>query len=205
MSLPWYRNRRGNTVIPSVLNTFAMVIRPLSIAGAFEVQLDARQDERGYFMRAYDASIFDRHELTDSWVQENEAFSIRKGVIRGLHFQRPPHAETKFVRVARGAILDVFVDLRRSSSSYRTCEMIELSETNHKAVYIPKGCAHGYCTLTDSSVVLYKVDQSYAPQFEGGLRWNDSGLAIAWPATKPIVSEKDSRLPELADFVSPFE
>jgi dTDP-4-dehydrorhamnose 3,5-epimerase len=182
-----------------------MLIRPLQIADAFEVQLEARQDVRGYFMRSYDSGIFARHDLKDSWVQENEAFSIQKGIIRGLHFQKPPYAETKFVRVARGAILDVFVDIRRSSPSFRKWEMIELSETNHRAVYIPKGCAHGYCTLTDSSVVLYKVDQFYAPQFEGGLRWNDSELAIPWPATEPIISTKDSVLPVLRDFVSPFD
>lgn len=182
-----------------------MLIRPLQISGAFEVQLQAKRDERGYFMRSYDSDSFVRHDLNDSWVQENEAFSIQKGIIRGLHFQKPPYAETKLVRVARGAVLDVFVDIRRSSPSYGKCEMIELSEANHRAVYIPKGCAHGYCTLTESSVVLYKVDQTYAPQFEGGLRWNDSELAIPWPEIKPIVSAKDSVLPVLRDIVSPFD
>jgi len=182
-----------------------MEIRPLQIAGAFEIRLEAKQDERGYFMRSYDEEIFARHNLNNSWVQENEAFSARKGIVRGLHFQKPPYAEIKLVRVVQGAVLDVFVDVRRSSPTYRRWEMIELSAANHKAAYIPKGCAHGYCTLTDTSTVLYKVDCAYAPQFEGGLRWNDSDLAIPWPVTEPVISPKDMALPTMGDFVSPFD
>lgn len=181
-----------------------MNILPLQIPGAFELQFDAKTDERGYFLRSYDLDIFSRHNLNTSWLQENEAFSVRKGVVRGLHFQRPPHAETKLIRVARGAILDVFVDIRRSSSTYGKWQAIELSETNHKAVYVPKGCAHGYCTLTDSSVVLYKVDRSYAPGHEGGLWWNDAELAIPWPERNPTLSAKDAAWPLFHDLESPF-
>ena len=129
---------------------------------------------------------------------------MRKGINRGLHFQRPPHAETKLVRVIQGAVLDVFVDLRRSSPTYGQWEMAELSEENHRAVYIPKGFAHGYCALTDISLVLYKVDALYNAGSEGGLRWNDSALAIPWPVTEPVLSAKDIALPTMNNFVSPF-
>jgi dTDP-4-dehydrorhamnose 3,5-epimerase len=182
-----------------------MEIRPLRISGAFEIRFEVKQDERGHFMRSYDQTIFALHALNNSWVQENEAFSVRKGVVRGLHFQRPPYAETKLVRVVQGAILDVFVDVRRSSPTYCKWEMIELSAANHKAVYVPKGCAHGYCTLSDLSTVLYKVDCAYAPQFEGGLRWNDGDLAIPWPIREPLISSKDAGLPTMIEFISPFD
>jgi dTDP-4-dehydrorhamnose 3,5-epimerase len=182
-----------------------MDIRPLRLSGTFEIALRPRSDERGYFVRAYDEAIFDQSHLNTCWVQENEALSVRKGIIRGLHFQKPPHAETKLVRVVRGAILDAFVDLRRSSPTYGQWEIVELSERNHKAVYIPKGFAHGYCTLTDLSVVVYKVDAVYAADSEGGLRWNDRNLAIPWPVEDPLVSPRDASLPFLHDFVTPFE
>jgi len=182
-----------------------MEIRPLRLFGAFEIVLRPKQDQRGYFMRAYDESLFCSHSLNSSWVQENEAVSLKKGVIRGLHFQRPPHAEVKLVRVVQGAVLDAFVDLRRTSPTYGQWETVELSAENHRAVYIPKGFAHGYCTLTDSSVVLYKVDTPYAPDSEGGLLWKDQDLAIPWSVDDPIVSAKDASLPLLREFVTPFD
>ena len=182
-----------------------MDIKPFRLSGAFGITLEPKRDQRGHFLRAYDEAVFAEHGLSNHWVQENEALSVRKGIIRGLHFQRPPHAETKLVRVIHGAVLDVFVDLRRSSPTYGHWEMVELSEENHKAVYIPKGFAHGYCTLTDTSLVLYKVDAPYNAGSEGGLRWNDSTLAIPWPARDPLLSAKDRALPTFDDFASPFD
>ncbi len=182
-----------------------MLIRPLKIPGAFEITLQPRVDERGDFVRTFDTHIFSEHGLTTAWLQENEALSCSHGVVRGLHFQRPPHSETKLVRVVLGAVLDVFVDIRRSSPTYGKWDMVELSATNHKAVYVPKGCAHGYCTLTDSSIVLYKVDSCYAPAHEGGLRWNDELLNIPWPVKEAVISAKDAKLPSLDGFLSPFE
>jgi dTDP-4-dehydrorhamnose 3,5-epimerase len=181
-----------------------MDIKPFRLSGAFGITLEPKRDQRGYFLRSYDETIFAQHGLINHWVQENEALSMRKGIIRGLHFQRPPHAETKLVRVIQGAVLDVFVDLRRSSPTYGQWEMAELSEENHRAVYIPKGFAHGYCALTDISLVLYKVDALYNAGSEGGLRWNDSALAIPWPVTEPVLSAKDIALPTMNNFVSPF-
>jgi dTDP-4-dehydrorhamnose 3,5-epimerase len=155
-------------------------------------------------MRAYDVETFRSAGLVTEWAQDNEAFSSQKGIIRGLHFQSPPHAETKFVRVAVGAVLDVFLDLRRGSVSYGRWDAIELSSDNRKALYLPKGFAHGYCTLTDESVVLYKVDSRYAPDAEGGIRWNDPDLAIPWPVENPLVSTKDSKWPLFREFITPF-
>lgn len=182
-----------------------MHIRPLSLGGVFEIALEPRCDERGYFLRTYDEAISAQANLVTHWVQENQALSLRKGILRGLHFQKPPHTETKLIRVVRGAILDVFVDLRRSSPTFGQWAAVELSEDNYKAVYIPKGFAHGYCTLTEVSVVLYKVDTVYAPYAEGGIRWNDGDISILWPVQHPITSAKDASLPLLRDFVTPFD
>jgi dTDP-4-dehydrorhamnose 3,5-epimerase len=166
--------------------------------------MDPKEDGRGYFMRTYDEGIFRDHGLTTAWVQENQSRSTRKGLIRGLHFQRPPHAETKLVRVVVGAILDVFVDLRKESETYGQWDSLELSAENHRMAYIPKGFAHGFCTLTDVAVVLYKVDACYEPRAEGGLRWDDRTLSIAWPTAEPYLSAKDRALPAFDGFVSPF-
>lgn len=179
-------------------------VTPLRLAGTYQIGLAPRYDERGYFMRVWDEQVSLEHRLITSWVQENESFSIRKGIIRGLHFQEPPHAETKLIRVVGGGILDVFVDLRKDSPTYGQWDSIELSAENHRMVYIPKGFAHGFCTLTGKAVVMYKVDAYYAPEFEGGLRWDDETLNIRWPTKEPYVSAKDRALSSFKDFVSPF-
>jgi dTDP-4-dehydrorhamnose 3,5-epimerase len=180
-----------------------MQIKPLKLSGTYEIILEPRTDERGYFMRAYDEAIFRQYGLTTAWLQENQSFS-KKGVIRGLHFQKPPHAETKLVRVVSGKILDVFVDLRKNSSTYGQWDSIELSEDNYKVVYIPKGFAHGFCALTETALVLYKVDEVYHPESEGSLRWNDETLAIKWSIDNPLTSPKDAKGESFHDFVSPF-
>jgi dTDP-4-dehydrorhamnose 3,5-epimerase len=181
-----------------------MEIKPRELEGTYEVHLDPRRDERGYFIRTYDEAFFRECGLVVSWVQENQSLSLKRGVLRGLHFQAPPHAETKLVRVVQGAIFDVFVDLRRNSPTYGQWDAIELSAEDFKAVYISKGFAHGYCTLADDTVVAYKTDSPYAPESEGGVRWNDEALAIRWPLQNPILSLKDSKWPPFREFVSPF-
>ena len=182
-----------------------MEITPRRLNGTYQIVLAPHGDERGYFMRVWDEQLSRQHGLTTAWVQENQSLSRRKGIIRGLHFQRPPHAETKLVRVAAGAILDVFVDLRKGSHTYGQWDSLELSAENHRVVYIPRGFAHGFCTLTDEALVVYKVDAYYAPESEGGLRWDDDVLRITWPTRDPLVSDKDKRLPSFKEFVSPFE
>jgi dTDP-4-dehydrorhamnose 3,5-epimerase len=153
-------------------------------------------------MRVFDEPVFHQHGLVTTWVQENESWSKHKGTIRGLHLQRPPHSETKLVRVVTGVILDVFVDLRQGSKTFGQWDSVELSSENHNLVYIPKGFAHGYCTLAEETVVLYKVDEFYAPEFEDGFRWNDDNLDIDWPVKEPILSTKDQSLSSFNELVS---
>ncbi len=174
-----------------------MRIVPRKLAGTFEVSLEPHRDERGYFMRWYDAISFERAGLPTQWVQANESGS-KRGVVRGLHFQRPPHAEAKFVRALKGRVYDVFVDLRRGSATYGEWDALELSAEECNAILIPRGFAHGFCALTEEVTVSYLVDNAHAPDAEGGLLWSDPRLAIPWPVSDPIVSAKDRDWPPLS-------
>ena len=177
-----------------------MKITPLKIPGSFAIELQARGDERGYFMRTYDEAIFAAHGLPTRWVQMNESRSEPAGTIRGLHFQRSPHTETKLVRCTTGALLDVFVDLRAGSPTYGQWDAVELVADRHNAVMVPRGCAHGFCSLLPSSTVNYMVDNFYTPGAEEGVRWNDPALAIAWPLKgEPTISAKDAVWPLFED------
>jgi len=178
-----------------------MEIKERKIAGVFEISLSPIRDDRGFFMRTFDAGIFREAGLERNWLQENHSRSERKGIIRGLHFQLPPFAETKLVRCIRGAVLDVFVDLRKGSPTFGKWDAIELSESNQKMIFIPRGFAHGFCTLTTESEVLYKVDNVYDRAHESGLLWSDPELGIDWPAEEPVLSEKDQKNPTLQQFI----
>jgi dTDP-4-dehydrorhamnose 3,5-epimerase len=178
-----------------------MIITERNLQGVFEITLQPRYDDRGFFMRAFDLNIFKDHGLDRPWVQENHSRSGQKNVIRGLHFQFPPFAETKLVRCVRGAFLDVFVDLRKNSPTFGQWDSIELSEENKKIIFIPQGFAHGLCTLTEISEALYKVDSVYSPQHECGILWNDETLKIDWPTTEPVLSEKDKKNMTFHEFV----
>ncbi len=171
------------------------------LEGVWEIQLKPLQDERGFFMRAFDTGLFEQAGLDRPWRQENHSRSERKGIIRGLHFQFPPFAETKLVRCIRGAVWDVFVDLRHDSPNFGQWDALELSADNKKMVFIPRGFAHGFCTLTDESEVLYKVDNVYNRDCEGGLLWSDTDLDINWPVQTPVLSEKDTRNMTLRQFI----
>lgn len=177
---------------------------PLRLEGTFVLTSLPAPDCRGYFSRCWDSGVAQSHRLNTDWVQENECFNYKRGTLRGLHFQTPPYTETKLLRVSAGAVLDVFVDLRKASETYGQWDSIELSAENGRLVYIPKGFAHGFCTLTDNVVVLYKVDEYYAPEFEGGVRWDDPDLGIRWPVLEPILSARDAALPTFYRFQSPF-
>lgn len=174
------------------------------LSGVWEIQLAPIQDERGFFMRAYDTGLFEQAGLHRQWMQENHSRSERAGIIRGLHFQFPPFAETKLVRCIRGAVLDVFVDLRLGSPTFGQWDSIELSETNKKLIFIPRGFAHGFCTLTEESEVLYKVDNVYNREHEGGLLWSDPEIGIDWPVQTPVLSEKDGRNMTFREFVQKY-
>jgi len=170
------------------------------LAGVVEIELDPRSDPRGYFMRVFDADVFAAHNLPTRWVQGNESLSIPRNVIRGLHYQRPPHTEAKLVRAASGAVLDVFVDLRLGSPTFGQWDKVTLSAERHNMVLVPRGFAHGFCTLTENSTVIYMVDNAYAPTAEGGVRWDDPAIGIEWPLTaEPIISDKDRAWPGLAE------
>lgn len=181
-----------------------MEIAERKIKGVFEITLTPSLDERGFFMRTFDKKLFEETGINRNWVQENHSRSEQKGIIRGLHFQFYPYTETKLVRCTRGEILDVFVDLREDSPTFGQWDSIELSESNKKMVLIPRGFAHGFCTLTDISEVMYKVDNYYNKQSECGILWNDSDLAIGWPVKQPFLSSKDSLNLTLKNFIEQY-
>jgi dTDP-4-dehydrorhamnose 3,5-epimerase len=181
-----------------------MQLRPLELDGAFEITADAHRDDRGSFQRVYDRDIFAEQGLVTEWAQESVSHNVRANTLRGLHFQRPPHAETKIVRVLHGAALDVMVDLRGNSATYGRWLVIELSAAAGNAVYIPAGFAHGFRTLADDTVMLYKIDVSYQADLSGGIAWDDRTLKISWGGGQPLVSERDRQLPPMSEFDSPF-
>ena len=162
-------------------------------------------DKRGFFSEVYNARALHEAGFSSEFVQDNQSLSRDKGVVRGLHFQSPPFGQDKLVRVLRGAILDVAVDLRPSSSTYGRHFAIELSAENWKQLLVPIGFAHGFCTMEPDTEVAYKVSNYYAPDHDGGIRFDDPDLAISWPlGDKAILSEKDQKLPAFRDFKSPF-
>jgi len=156
-------------------------------------------DARGFFAETWKRDEFAAGGIAADFVQDNHARSSRKGVLRGLHFQRAPHAQAKLLRCVRGRVLDVAVDIRRGSPTFGRHVAVELSDENHAILFVPRGLAHGYLTLTDEADVLYKVDAPYAAQAEGGLAWNDPDVGIAWPVADPVLSERDRRWPRLRD------
>ena len=163
-------------------------------------------DERGWFRRTWSAEMMAEAGLTRPFVQDNHAMSTRRGVVRGLHFQAPPRAQDKLLRVVRGAVLDVAVDIRRGSPTYGRSVAVELSEDDGRQLLVPRGFAHGYLTLTERCDVLYKVSDTYAPETEGGLLWSDPALGIDWPvgADEVTVNARDAAWPTLAELESPF-
>ncbi len=173
-----------------------MIFTETPLAGAFVIALETRDDERGFFARAFCQNELAEHGLETTVAQANLSYNHRKGTLRGLHMQNPPHGEDKMVRCISGAIYDAIVDLRPGSPTYRQWFGVELSAANRLMLYVPKGFAHGYQSLTDGSEVLYMVTQFYTPGAERGLRWNDPAFGVAWPLPDPILSEKDAAAPD---------
>lgn len=163
------------------------------------------QDDRGYFFEAFSEEVFSRLVTPTHFVQDNESRSSY-GVVRGLHFQAPPYAQAKLVRVVKGSVLDVVVDLRKGSPSYGTHVAVELSEENHRMLFIPRGFAHGFSVLSPDAIFQYKCDNYYAPQSEGAVAWDDPILSIDWrvPTHDVILSAKDVHHPCLDEFDTPF-
>lgn len=163
-------------------------------------------DSRGYFFESYNKEVFDKEVCHVDFVQDNESCSSR-GVMRGLHFQRPPHAQAKLVRCVRGSVLDVAVDIRKGSPTYSKHVSCLLTEHNHRQFFIPRGFAHGFAVLSDTAVFQYKCDNYYCPEADGGISIVDSSLGIDWQLdiAEAILSEKDKHHPLFAEFESPFE
>jgi dTDP-4-dehydrorhamnose 3,5-epimerase len=165
----------------------------LSVAGSYLVEPEPVEDARGFFARTFCRDEFESHGLNPELVQCSVSFNRQRGTLRGLHYQKPPHAEAKLVRCTAGAIHDVVLDLRPDSPSYLRWEGLELNAGNRRAVYIPEGCAHGFMTLVDASEVFYQMSAAYHPASSAGVRWNDPAFGIEWPAGEIIISERDSR------------
>lgn len=174
-----------------------MIYTPAPIDGVFVLDIKPINDDRGYFSYLYDAGEMEKRGLRSGLVQMKLSFNHQKGTIRGMHYQVPPAAEMKLVRCTRGAVWDVVVDLRPESPSYLKHFGIELSEENHRALYVPQMFAHGYQTLRENTEVVYQVDEYYAPLHERGIRYNDPKLGIQWPLPVSIISPKDEKWPTL--------
>ena len=170
------------------------------IAGLKIIEPDVFHDERGYFVESYNAERYAAAGIKEVFVQDNESKSSY-GVVRGLHFQRPPYAQAKLVRVVKGRVLDVAVDLREGSPTYGKHFSVELSDENHRMLFIPRGFAHGFSVLSEEVVFQYKCDNYYHPESEGAIAWNDPDLGIDWgiPEDKVVLSAKDAKNPFLKD------
>lgn len=171
--------------------------------GPLVLQPKVFYDERGYFYESYNADAFKNAGIPDVFVQDNQSLS-QQGALRGLHFQAPPYAQGKLVRVIKGAVYDVIVDIRKNSPTYRQHYGIELTEENFTMFWVPPGFAHGFVTLKDNTIFTYKCTNVYNKASEGGLLWSDPVLGIDWNIETPIVSDKDKVLPNFENLVSPF-
>lgn len=181
-----------------------MIFTETKLKGAFIIDIERREDPRGFFARAFCQHEFAEHGLKPVIAQGNIAFNHKKGTIRGMHFQFPPAAETKLVRCTRGGILDIIVDLRPESPTYLEHVAVELTDQNYRALYVPERFAHGYQVLCDNTDTSYQVGEFYTPGCEGGLAYNDPQLGLAWPLPVTVISDKDrvwKRLNEQADEV----
>ena len=177
-----------------------------NIEGVVIIEPRIFKDARGYFFESFSQREFEEKVCKIQFVQDNESMSSY-GVMRGLHFQRPPFTQSKLVRVIKGAVLDVAVDIRKKSPTYGKHVAVELTEDNHRQFFVPRGFAHGFAVLSDEAIFQYKCDNFYAPQADGGISILDGDLGIDWhiPMDKAILSEKDTKHPLLKDFDSPFD
>ncbi len=175
-----------------------------ALEGVYIVEPKVFGDHRGFFLESWSKGEFEAHGLFYDFVQDNHSSSAVKGTLRGIHFQRGEKAQAKLVRCVKGAVLDVAVDLRHGSPTYKKWVSAELSAENHRMLLIPRGFGHGFVTLTDEVEFLYKADNPYAPEADGGIRWNDPELGIDWGVKVPILSRKDQTAPWLKDAETGF-
>jgi dTDP-4-dehydrorhamnose 3,5-epimerase len=174
----------------------SMIFHKTGLQGAFVIDLQPIEDERGFFARCFCRKEFAANGLNSNFVQGNVSFNLLRGTLRGMHYQCKPHEEAKLVRCIRGKIYDVIIDLRAESATFRRWLGIPLDQEKLTMLYVPEGFAHGYLTLTDNAEVLYQVSEFYAPEAERGLRWNDPAFGIRWPSAPEHLSSKDSTHPD---------
>ncbi|MFC4303411.1 dTDP-4-dehydrorhamnose 3,5-epimerase [Cohnella boryungensis] len=175
-----------------------MKIAATRLAGVKLIEPSVFGDHRGFFMESYNAERFAENGITNRFVQDNHSLSAEAGVLRGLHYQLNPKAQTKLVRVTAGAIYDVVVDIRQGSPTFGQWQGFILSAANKRQLLVPKGFAHGFCTLVANSEVMYKVDELYSSEHDRGIAWDDPSLGIEWPTRSPVLSDKDEKHPTLA-------
>lgn len=168
------------------------------INGVWQITLDRHVDDRGWFARSWCVREFEEHGINPRMVQCNLSFNARRGTLRGMHYQAEPHTEDKYIRVNRGAIYDVALDLRPESPTYKQWQGFELSTANHTLLYLPKGIAHGFLTLTDETEVMYLVSAFYEPDAGRGVRWNDPAFGIEWPFEPSVMVERDRTYEDFA-------
>ena len=180
-----------------------MEIQTFDIEGPLLITPRVFPDDRGYFYESYNEQLFYKNGITVKFVQDNQSCS-RKGVLRGLHFQAPPFDQGKLVRVVKGAVIDVAVDIRKDSPTFGKHVRVELSDVHQKMLWIPSGFAHGFLSLIEDTIFLYKCTNLYDKASEGGLIWNDPDIDIDWGISDPLVSEKDLELPKLHQLKTPF-
>jgi dTDP-4-dehydrorhamnose 3,5-epimerase len=169
-----------------------MIFLETELKGAYIIELELMEDERGFFARSWCKEEFERYGLNSDLVQCNISFNKKKGTLRGMHYQISPHEEAKLVRCIRGAIYDVIIDIRESSETYMQWTGVELTADNRKALYIPEGFAHGFQTIEDNSELFYQMSEFYHPECSRGIRWDDSAFNIKWPIEEVIISSKDN-------------
>jgi dTDP-4-dehydrorhamnose 3,5-epimerase len=174
-----------------------MVFNAMSLAGAYLIEPERIEDERGFFARTWCREEFERHGLNPRVVQCNVSYNVRRGTLRGMHYQVKPHEEAKLIRCTRGAIYDVIVDLRPDSATYRRWVSAELTADNRRMLYIPEGFAHGFQTLADETELFYQMGEHFYPQSSRGVRYDDPVLGITWPLEVTVISEKDRGYPLL--------
>jgi len=173
-----------------------MIFTETPLNGAYIIEPERLEDERGFFARTWCQREFKAHGLSADLAQCNISFNRRKGTLRGMHYQSAPHAETRLVRCTSGIVYDVIVDLRPQSTTFKRWFSIELTAENHRMLYLPEGLAHGFITLRDDTEVFYQMSEFYAPEFASGVRWNDPAFGIEWPEKVQVMAEHDRRYPD---------
>jgi dTDP-4-dehydrorhamnose 3,5-epimerase len=182
-----------------------MKISKTKFVDALIVEPKVFGDHRGFFTESYNKELFAKHGIDSDFIQDNHSLSQHSGTLRGLHYQLNQKAQTKLIRVTRGAIYDVIVDIRKGSPTYGEWQGFILSADNKRQLLVPKGFAHGFCTLVENTEVQYKVDELYSPEHDRGITWNDPILNINWPVNDPVLSDKDTQHPTLSEADNNFE